>query len=767
MPVTIPSTTSSDLISMLRGAGATGAATSQFFSDQSLTGTIEATNIDYNPVQAPLLNPANYPNLNASQLTALQQNLDLRAAQVNQQQQTIINDYQGLRTDELQRNTDTLSATQQIFGVLDGVAPLQSGRNAAALTGIQAETRQNLLDFFNEGRSAINETTLAFGQDVATTLQSAVEADINKEQNNFDNAFKLSDQYGFSLDANGNLQTVGGVEGRQTLQAEQNAITNELNARKDDRSEREFIYDTAGLMYSQDGKPAYEANDGSVTFSEAEAKRVWVGDNGTVYDTLQEAEADESNPDGTVFTEQAARFLGPDYLAKQAKLKAADDDVASVMSQTFGNAGTYTEEGILNGVNLQNSINNGLNVTTLHQMDSTGDDNFGVNTITELLDDPAQYDQNYHAFDSIYFSNQETSSVAFAAGDRQTAAGYDFFTVKNPGVGGDITMPTEILEHINAKITNAEDKLPTDIGFFEFLREGKFSEFNGTNGDVLGFGLQSQDVGDIMDMMGRHAMNDDNQISKAVEAGDIINIFQTGIGDSNLKAQVLKAMISRQNASLMVAPGTVADGTLNWQDWGNIGANFEKMFDGIDRSVDTYDTLTKRKIAAGGDGTNDDGEANTVTGPDANPDGLPALTEEFYEEFILGNDSQDDSPATMNVLAELNNYKAELYENYASGMSHLVQEGAEISPAEAQQFAAGEYFVATVAMLLGGTSAPKTELARDLLGFLETPEEVEAREAALEKVTVDSQSSSGGPRLWFKAAKVAWGAWRNRNKPAE
>jgi hypothetical protein len=155
--------------------------------------------------------------LNPSQLASLQQAQNLQIDQLNNQKLAQINQYNQLRQGRVQQAEDTLATTQMLFPIVGGLQPLQSSRNAGALTGLMAGTRNDLTNLFNQGQQAINQLDQTGSVLGLTALNNAIAANQQQNQINFAQSSALTQQLGTFVDQKGNLQNIAGQTNVRTL----------------------------------------------------------------------------------------------------------------------------------------------------------------------------------------------------------------------------------------------------------------------------------------------------------------------------------------------------------------------------------------------------------------------------------------------------------------------------------------------------------------------------------------------------------------------
>lgn len=281
MPLVIPTSSQNDIISSLKSSGLTNAANASFFGNGSLSGTVDATNLQYKPIQAVQLNPNDYPNLSPSQLSAIQRQSEVQTDQYNQQQNKVLNQFNQLRQNRLQQNEDSLATTQQLFSVMGGVNPLQSGRNAAALTGLQAGARQDLVNLFNQAQDQNNQIQIGANTANLQALQSAVNTDLQLGQTNFNQGLQLTDRLGTFVDANGNLKPVAGQQNVSTLASNQFQLSKNQTENSIDLSQRQQTMNESNALnqitggstnYAPNGQILYTSKDGNPTTDAALAQ---------------------------------------------------------------------------------------------------------------------------------------------------------------------------------------------------------------------------------------------------------------------------------------------------------------------------------------------------------------------------------------------------------------------------------------------------------------------------------------------------------------
>lgn len=274
MAITIPTASQNDIISSLRSSGLTNAANATFFGNGSLSGTVDATNLSYKPITAVQLNPNDFSNLNPSQLAAIQRQSNIQTDNYNAQQNKVLNQFNQLRQQRLIQNEDALATSQQLFSVVGGINPLQSGRNAGALTGMQVGTKNDLINLFNQASDQVNQINIGANTANLQALQMGVNTDLQLEQQNFNQSLQLSDRLGTFVDKSGNLSTVAGKQNVKTLSGLQLGLSEkqanssiDLNQRNQQLKEADYLNQlTQGdTTYGPDGKQLYTDINGNPT----------------------------------------------------------------------------------------------------------------------------------------------------------------------------------------------------------------------------------------------------------------------------------------------------------------------------------------------------------------------------------------------------------------------------------------------------------------------------------------------------------------------
>lgn len=217
MAINIPTNSTNQTISDLRSNGLLNSTNQIFFGVGNLAGTINDTQIKYNPLKSLTLNAQDFSDLNPSQLASVQQAQNLQIDQLNSQKLAQINQYNQLRQGRVQQAEDTLATTQMLFPVVGGLQPLQSSRNAGALTGLQAGARNDLTNLFSQGQQAINQLDQTGSMLGLTALNNAIAANQQQNQINFGQASTLTQQLGTFVDQKGNLQNIAGQTNVRTL----------------------------------------------------------------------------------------------------------------------------------------------------------------------------------------------------------------------------------------------------------------------------------------------------------------------------------------------------------------------------------------------------------------------------------------------------------------------------------------------------------------------------------------------------------------------
>lgn len=256
-------------ISNLLSQNMTQEANRSFFSNDSLASTVKNTQLTYQPINPITLNPADYPNLNPSQLASMQQEINTRISELNQQQALLLQRFNTLREQRLQENLDSLAVTQKLFSVLGGIDPLRSGRNIASLTGNQAKVRNDIINLFNEALNKQIEINLNANKLNIAGLQAAIDAEQKQNQINFQQSMALTDRLGTFVDQEGNLKEIAGQVNVPTLQGrESNRQDQELLMRR-----QQQIAELFGFVPTIDGQVQYLRPDGLPTTNPAEAKK--------------------------------------------------------------------------------------------------------------------------------------------------------------------------------------------------------------------------------------------------------------------------------------------------------------------------------------------------------------------------------------------------------------------------------------------------------------------------------------------------------------
>lgn len=254
-------------ISNLLAQNQTIEANRSFFNNDSLAAVVKNTQLEYQPIEPVTLNPADYPNLNPSQLASLQQEINTRVAELNKQQALLIQKLNTLKEQRLQENLDTLALTQKVFSVLGGIDPLRSGRNIASLTGNQAKVRNDIINLFNEALNKQIEINLNANKLNIAGLKAAIEAEQQQDQINFQKSLALTDRLGIFVDEEGNLKEIAGQVNVPTLQGrESNRRDQELLMRR-----QQQIAELFGFVPTLNGEPQYLRPDGLPTTNPTEA----------------------------------------------------------------------------------------------------------------------------------------------------------------------------------------------------------------------------------------------------------------------------------------------------------------------------------------------------------------------------------------------------------------------------------------------------------------------------------------------------------------
>ena len=724
MALSIPTNSQSDLISILSATGLTNAANATFFGSGTLSGTIENTNIDVDPIATPLINPADFPDADPRQIAALQNQAAIETAAINEQRQQVVDQFNSARRERLKINEDSLSATAQIFSATGGINPLQSGRNAAGLTGLQAQTREDLVDLFNEARSSIAELDIAQAQVGLSGLATAIEAAQAQQQIDFEQGRALTNDFGFAVDETGALRDVGGITGLDTLSRQEFLNSAQNQVRDDNLNERKFLYDASGNVVNDQGNIGYLAPDGGITFDPNSATKYYQGDDGRTYSNPNDA------PAGVQLTEIPIRYQDPSIIAQRSEqgLSQAKEDTARIVSSGVGSYFQISDAGQLGDANYQYSQGVGIDVSNLAYADTVAlDSQLGYEFVKGLNTD-ADLQGFLDSFNTVYFDNDGASYVAYKSvindsdPDRvSNTAGYNFYEVVD-GDGADIPLPDSIVEFVNSKTTQ---KITNDTGFF-----GLLTGYGLSHGENNKLQLSNNDVATLMESLDEYAIGEAS-IRKLKDSREIIEMFNQTAGDTPLKNAVLEGMMNNQNNNFNLSANSEDKSNVQgfgWKDKEIILQDVATMIDGLGED-DTWDSLLERARIHGGDG---DFSKEGAEGYNSEQ----RLTEEFYKNYVPDFDPDTDDyelTTTMKFLMELDAYHEELYTNYATDTE--VEAGQRYAQAR-------EYFEATTALWLGNITGGQSSLpsAEKLATLFETPEETEARERAMGEYVEDYKS---------------------------
>ena len=446
MALVVSTSAQQDIESALRSNNLTSVGNDIFFGTGGLSGTVQNTQINYDPITAPIISPADFPGLNASEIAAIQGQVTSEVDKLNLKRQEVINQANKLRQERIQQNVDTLATTQQLFSVVGGINPLQSGRNAAALTGTQAGVRSDLMNLFNQTRQQLSQLDIGAADAGLKGLQTALELSRQGEQMDFQQGLALSQTYGVALDQDGNLREIAGQTNVPTLdrlgqeaQILQNQQRIDLAAQAQYSELYGFATDSKGgaLYMRQDGTPTSDANDPNI-------KRV--------YRTL------ENNPDGTIRMtnnpddpKRDPNDLGTPVLFRNADMVAAQVKLTQQMYKDFQNAvtnqkgGAYIKYDDKGNASVNTSMfKYGFDLSEISQEKNELGTVLVTDQIEKMLNDP-----NPEKFSFVFnqvFTDQggNANSVFFRANNQGQPAGYYMFEVTNPNV----EIPQEIFDKL-------------------------------------------------------------------------------------------------------------------------------------------------------------------------------------------------------------------------------------------------------------------------------------------------------------------------------
>lgn len=452
MPLTIPTSSQSDIISSLRQNNLTTAANAVFFGSGGLSGAIRDTGIDYTPTESTILNPSDFPDLSMSQISALQGQINNQVDQLNLNKQKVINQFNQQRQGRIQQNEDALATTQQLFSVVGGINPLQSGRNAGALTGSQAAVRQDLVSLFNTANQSVQQLDIAGSQIGTQGLNAAIDANLKMSDSNFNKGLQLTDRLGTFVDKNGNVQSVAGqtgptstLNGQQVISSIDLANKNfDLNSQQVQNSidlqNKNFALNAQnqfsnlfGYVTGPDGNPLYRLNDGTPTSNpnDPNIQRTYKLKNGAGFTT----NPNDPNRDTT--------DLGTATLYRNDQMLQNQLNYLQSLQTSLGNALSNTTNGIYinqdakgnKTVNIANIQNYGLDLAQMRKGNIASGGTAVTDAVETMLENVDKYSG---AFNKIFFDTQNgdksTSSVLFRASEKGKPAGYYAFQVNDPNV---------------------------------------------------------------------------------------------------------------------------------------------------------------------------------------------------------------------------------------------------------------------------------------------------------------------------------------------
>lgn len=526
MALVIPTSSQSDIISSLRSNNLTQASNSVFFGTGGLSGTIKNTTIDYNPVAAPILNPADFSDMNLSQVAALQGQINNQVDTVNLNKQKLLNQFNEARQNRLQQNQDTLATTQQLFSVVGGINPLQSGRNAAALTGMQAGVRNDLQKLFNTAREQSTQLDLNASQLGIQGLQLAIDANQKSASLNFDQGMQLSNALGTFVDQNGNLQTIAGQTNVPTLNSVSQQATISQNQQRLDLQKQQMATDLAGYVTGPNGEPAYKRADGTSTIdpNDPNIESTYLTtrknpDGTSIYTTNpNDPNIDTSvSPVKTLFRNQAQLTNLINY---QNALQSSYNSAQQAANQ-YGYQVSVDAKGNKT-VAVNNMAKYGIDLGGLQK--AYNSDIATGKLISDTIEQSIASGNDYGMFNKIFLGAPDTpGSVAFKTSNAGKAAGYMMFNVGDPKW----EIPKEILDKLPA-VPGTSDKPKL---FIDYIRTA-----------------QINDQG-VASLLKAAAATSGGKITYASSAEDIIKNFQTSSGSSEDKRLFLRAMVSAQTNS--------------------------------------------------------------------------------------------------------------------------------------------------------------------------------------------------------------------------
>lgn len=694
----------------MRSQGYTNAANSTFFGSGGLSGTIKNTNIDYTPIAETLLNPGDFPDLSGAQLSALQGQINAQTDALNLNRQKLLNQFNEARQTRLNQNEDALATTQQLFSVVGGINPLQSGRNAAALTGMQAGVRNDLVNMFNKAQEGLLSLDVAAQDLNAKGLQGAIDANLKMDELNFNRGLQLTDRVGSFVDENGNPYTVAGqtstLQGEAADRAQQQALLQQQQAYSS-------LY---GYVTGPNGEPMYRKSDGTPTsnLNDPNIQRTYRttkkdANGNTIFTTNPSDPNRDPNDVGTPSLYRNEDMLAKQLQVQQAMLGSLNANVI-VKSQYGANATVDSKGNVVidaysfnrTGINLSdvqkyNAATGTTGMTdTINKM--IGDNNLGSQPFNKMFFDQTSSTpyNTYKKRDGTYTSDpNDKDAIINFQGPLTAEQQKDKVVVVNGGVKSGVFFRANTngapSGYYGFQIVDPSVKVPQNLP-------------NAKPNELLSDYLRNNVITDqqVASTLSALAKSNPTQVKEIKKAEDILNAINGANGDDPDKQVMLRAMAAQQvNSDFALEENQRAV-----RQYGDELSNFIAG-DLQSEVLKVKDQYSKR-------------DSKIVEEVKNKGVFQLALERAGGGKYNFNNSglSKDDM-AKAQTLKSILNYGSELRKNYGSGREE-----------DAKQF-----FRATVAGTLGSVSNPNYKLA-DNLFMIDSKLEVRAGQEASGSVPI-------------------------------